>query len=198
MKSWLCRDDAMRIHRNSGSSGKQLGVTLIEQIMVLAIMAVLTSLAAPPLLQLLSRNQLQVAQTDFIAALQHARGTAITTGKRTLFCPSRNGRSCSDESRWDGGWLIGHDADRDNQPDNGPLRTGRGYDKINILGDSGRRLVRFQSDGSAGGTTNTWRFCRQGHQGRLDQALIVVVSNSGRIRGAPANAVQAADCAQTK
>ncbi|WP_077441258.1 GspH/FimT family pseudopilin [Rhodanobacter sp. C01] len=185
----------MRNHRNGGSSGKQLGVTLIEQIMVLAIMAALTSIAAPPLRQLLSRNQLQVAQTDFIAALQHTRGTAITTGRRTLFCPSRDGQRCSEETRWDGGWLIGHDVDHDNQPDNGPLRTGRGYDKISILGDSGRRLVRFQSDGTAVGTTNTWRFCRQGQP---DQALVVVLSNSGRIRGAPASAAQAADCAQTK
>ena len=185
----------MRIHSNSESPERQLGVTLIEQIMVLAIMAALTSIAAPPLRQLLSRNQLQVAQTDFIAALQHTRGTAITTGRRTVFCPSRDGRHCSDETRWDGGWLIGHDADRDNQPDNGPLRTGRGYDKINILGDDGRRFVRFQSDGSAGGTTNTWRFCRQGEP---DQALIVVVANSGRIRGARASAAQTADCAQAK
>ncbi|MGH8157925.1 MAG: GspH/FimT family pseudopilin [Rhodanobacter sp.] len=185
----------MRIHEGSGSPARQSGVTLIEQIMVLAIIAVLTGIAAPPLRQLLSRNQLQVAQTDFIAALQHTRGTAITSGKRTLFCPSSDGRRCSNETRWDGGWLIGHDADRDNQPDNGPLRTGRGYDKINILGDSGRPLVRFQSDGSAGGNPNTWRFCRQGQPA---QALIVVVSNSGRIRGAPASASQAADCAQMK
>lgn len=185
----------MRIHRNPGPSGQQLGVTLIEQIMVLAIMAVLTSVAAPPLRQLLSRNQLQVAQTDFIAALQHTRGTAITTGRRTLFCPSRDGHRCSEETRWDGGWLIGHDVDRDNQPDNGPLRSGRGYDKISILGDSGRHLVRFQSDGTAAGTTNTWKFC---HQGQSDQALVVVVSNSGRIRGAPASAAQTADCVQAK
>ena len=185
----------MQIDRDSGPSGKQLGVTLIEQILVLAIMAVLTSIAAPPLRQLLSRNQLQVAQTDFIAALQHTRGTAITTGRRTLFCPSRDGQRCSEETRWDGGWLIGHDADRDNQPDNGPLRTGPGYAKISILGDSGRLLVRFLSDGTAAGTTNTWRFCRQG---RPDQALVVVVSNSGRIRGATANATQAADCARMK
>lgn len=185
----------MLIHRNTGSPDRQLGVTLIEQIMVLAILAVLTSIAAPPLSRLLSRNQLQVAQTDFIAALQHTRGTAVTTGRRTLFCPNRDGLRCSEEARWDGGWLIGHDADRDNQPDNGPLRTGHGYDKISIVGDSGRRLIRFQGDGSAGGTTNTWRFCRQGQP---DQALIVVVSNSGRIRGAPASAAQAAECAQAR
>lgn len=193
MKLRLRRDDAMRIHRNSGSPGKQLGVTLIEQIMVLAIIAVLTSIAALPLRQLLGRNQLQVAQTDFIAALQHTRGTAITTGRRTLFCPSRDGRHCSNETRWDGGWLIGHDADRDHQPDNSPLRTGRGYDTISIVGNSGRLLVRFQSDGTASGTANTWRFCRQGSS---DQALIVVISNSGRIRGAPASASQAAECAR--
>lgn len=189
----------MSIHWNSGpadkQADKQAGVTFIEQIMVLAITAVLASIAAPSLQRLLSRNQLQVAQTDLIAALQHTRGTAITSGRRTLFCPSRDGQHCSNETRWDGGWLIGHDIDRDNQPDNGPLRTGRGYDKISIVGDMGRQFTRFQSNGSASGTTNTWRLCRQGQP---DQSLIVVVSNTGRIRGAPASAAQAAECAQAK
>jgi type IV fimbrial biogenesis protein FimT len=67
----------------------QRGMTLIEQIMVLAITAVLAGIAAPPLRSLLDRNMLQVAQTDFIAALQHARETAIISGKRIVLSQSR-------------------------------------------------------------------------------------------------------------
>jgi type IV fimbrial biogenesis protein FimT len=171
---------------------RQRGVTLIEQVMVVAILGVLTAIAAPPLTRLLRRNQVQVAQMDFIAALQHTRGVAITSGKPTLFCPSRDGAHCSGQTRWEAGWLIGHDQDRDGQPDTAPLRTRIGYTGITILGDTGRPLVRFRSDGSASGTTNTLRICSRNQP---DQALVVVVSNVGRVRGAPASAVEAASCA---
>ena len=172
--------------------GRQSGITLIEQIMVVAILGVLAAIATPSLAQLLRRNQVQLAQTEFIAALQHARGTAALSGKSTLFCPSRDGAHCSGETRWESGWVIGHDPARKGQPDVTPLRTRAGYVGITILGDDGRRLVRFQSDGSASGMTNTLRICRRGQP---DPTLVVVVSNSGRVRGAKASAEQAASCA---
>jgi type IV fimbrial biogenesis protein FimT len=184
----------MRIYRNSELQHKQHGVTLIEQIMVLVIVAALTGMAIPPLRQLLGRNQLQVAQTDFIIALQHARETAITTGKSTVFCPTLDSTSCSDAARWDSGWLLSHDTDHNNQPDQGPLYSGSGYaGKLTIQSSSGRHYVRFRPDGSASGSNITLVLCQRSSS---QQALSVVVSNSGRIRGTPASASQAADCAQ--
>lgn len=182
----------MAMRQACGCLERQSGVTLVEQIMAVAILGVLAAIAAPSLAQLLRRNQVQLAQAEFIAALQHARGTAALSGKSTLLCPSRDGTRCSGETRWESGWLIGHDVARKGQPDAAPLRTGPGHAGITILGDSGRRLVRFQSDGSASGTTNTLRFCRRGQPG---QTLLVVISNSGRVRGAEASADQAASCA---
>ncbi len=136
----------MRIYRNSGPQHKQRGVTLIEQIMVLVIVAALTGMAIPPLRQLLGRNQLQVAQTDFIIALQHAREAAITTGKSTVFCPTRNGTSCSDDARWDSGWLLSHDTDHNDQPDHGPLYSGSDYaGKLTIQSSSGRHYRALPS-----------------------------------------------------
>lgn len=171
-------------------------MTLIEQIMILVIIAVLTGVAIPSLGQLLSRNQVQVAQMDFIAALQHARGAAITTGRHTLFCPSRDGNRCSDEMRWDVGWLVGHDTARSNQPDHGALYTGGGYGgKLTIQSSSGRHFVRFRPDGSASGSNITLLFCQRSNP---QHALSVWVSQAGRVRGAPASASQAADCAQAK
>lgn len=174
---------------------RHAGMTLIEQIMLLAIAAVLTGMAVPPMRSLLARNRLQVAQTDFIAALQHARGTAVMTGRHTLLCPTRDGSRCSDEMRWDGGWLLGHDSDGDRQPDRGrPLYAGSGYaGKLTILSSAGRHYVRFRPDGSARGSNITLLFCRAGNAGH---ALSVVVSNAGRVRGGPASASQATTCAQ--
>ncbi|MCW8807891.1 MAG: GspH/FimT family pseudopilin [Rhodanobacter sp.] len=173
--------------------GRQCGMTLIEQIMVLVIVAVLTGLTVPPMHHLLSRNQVRVAQTDFIVALQQARETAVVSGRQTLFCPTRDGESCSNDWRWDGGWLLGHDSDGDHQPDNGPLYVGQGYDgKVTIHSSVGRRYVRYHPDGSASGSNLTLLFCRHGNTA---DALSVVVSNSGRVRGAPASKSQAAECA---
>lgn len=185
----------MAMRQACGFHERQAGVTLIEQIMVMALLGVLTAMALPSLAQLLRRNQVQLAQMEFIAALQHARGTAVFSGKPALLCPSRDGKRCSGEVRWESGWLIAHDPARKGQPDGAPLRTGASYAGITILGDSGRRLVRFQNDGSAGGMTNTLRFCRRGQP---DQALVVVISNSGRVRGAKATAQQAASCASAQ
>lgn len=170
----------------------QCGITLIEQIMVIAIVGVLAAIAVPALAPLLQRNQVRLAQAEFIGALQHARGIAVTSGKSTLFCPSADGRRCSTAARWESGWLIGHDPARTGQPATGVLRARHAYAGITILGDTGRKLVRFRNDGTSIGMTNTWRFCRQG---QADQALVVVISNTGRARADKASAEQAASCA---
>lgn len=167
-------------------------MTLIEQIMVLLTITAVTSMSIPVMAKLLGRNHLQVAQTDFIAALRHARETAIVSGRRTLFCPSRDGSSCSNDARWEYGWLLAHDADHDDQPDNRPLRVGSGYrDRLIIRSSSARPIVRFHPDGTAHGSNLTLLFCQRSGAERV---LSVAVSNAGRIRGAPASTAQAATC----
>ncbi|MEO8810337.1 MAG: GspH/FimT family pseudopilin [Rhodanobacter sp.] len=172
----------------------QHGLSLIEQIMVLAIVGTLIGVALPSLHHLVSRNRLQVAQSDFMGALQHARSTAATTGRRTLFCPSSDGSQCSGNTRWEQGWLLGHDGDGDHQPDGGPSYTRGAYAAgLRISSSNGRHEVRFQPDGSAGGTNLTLLFCEPAEH---SQALSIVVSNAGRVRGAPATAAQTASCLQ--
>ncbi len=126
-----------------------------------------------------------------MAAMQHARNAAITSGEPTLFCPTHDaGKLCSGVTRWKSDWLIGTDPDRNGKP-NSTLRVAP-YAGITITGDGGRPLVRFRADSSALGTTDTLRFCSRGQSKR---ALVVVISNVGRIRGAKASAVEAAHCA---
>lgn len=177
--------------RRLGLPRAQRGMSLVEQIMVLAIVGILTGVAIPPLRHVFGRNRLQVAQSDFITALQHARNNAATSGRRTLFCPSPDGKQCSGDTQWEHGWLLGHDTDGDHQPDGGPSYTGAAYAGLRISSSRGRHDVRFQPDGSAGGSNLTLLFCEPG---RDDHVLSVVVSNPGRIRGAPATATQAARC----
>jgi type IV fimbrial biogenesis protein FimT len=167
-------------------------MTLVEQIMVLLIITTVTSLSIPVMAKLLGRNHLQVAQSDFIAALRHARETAIMSGRRTLLCPSRDGSSCGNDARWEDGWLLAHDADHNDQPDSRPLRVGSSYrDRLIIRSSTARPIVRFHPDGTAQGSNLTLLFCQRSGAERV---LSVVVSNAGRVRGAPASAAQAATC----
>lgn len=173
---------------------RQRGVTLIEQLMVLTIIGVLLGIAVPSLHQLMARSELQAAQTDFIAALQHARASAVTSGRRVVFCPSVDAASCAATTHWEHGWVLGVDGDHDNQPDGVPQYTAgaRGAHLV-IRSSAGRQLVRFQPDGTAGGSNLTLTFC---HTDAAAPALNVIISNSGRVRGASASAAQSQACAQ--
>ena len=183
----------MRSGKGCPKPNKPYGFTLIEQIMVIAIIAVVASVAIPSMHDVLTRHALQTRQMDYIEALQHARISAITLGVPVVLCPSGNGTACADSGTWDSGWLLGRDRDGDRQPDGAPLYVGASDDTQVRVRSSGRRhSVRFYPDGSAVGSNLTLLICATGQPGH---ALTVVVSNAGRIRGAPASPKQSASCA---
>ena len=169
----------------------QRGLTLIEQAMVLAIMAVLVTIAAPSMHRMLGRSRLQSAQIDLIAGLRQARYSAVSHGVITLFCPSPDGLRCADSSRWESGWLTAVDRDDDKQPDHAPMYTGSAPPGVRVLSSVGRHHVRFRPDGSARGTNLTFTLCLPGQHA---QVLTVVVSNPGRVMGGVASQDDAARC----
>ena len=170
----------------------EAGISLVEQVMVVAVVAVLACIAVPSLGNLVHGHQLQVAQFTYLATLRYARNTAVEENSRILFCPSTDGRHCEDAADWTRGWLIARDRDRDGQPDGPPLRTGRVPRRLTVLGTIGRKQVRFLPDGTAFGSNLSLLFCTRGDE---RQALLVVVSNAGRVRGATATPEQAIACA---
>jgi type IV fimbrial biogenesis protein FimT len=183
----------MRRKHEPAIQGRQSGFSLIEQIVVSCVLLILVCMAAPALGHLLGRNQLQAAQSDILISLQHARGLAVDTGRHAMLCPSRDGTHCSDELHWEGGWLIGHyQSEHTDQIEGAPNLTSGARNQLTILSTIGRRRIRFQADGSAGGSNVSFTLCRQG---RADGALAVTVANSGRIYGSKATGEQADRCA---
>lgn len=170
------------------------GYTLMEQILVIAMAAGLAFLAVPALGNLAARSQLLATQSDLLAALQQARGLAVHTRLRAMLCPTRDALHCSDELHWEGGWLVGHyRVDRADQLDGPPIFVVEGRGQLTILSTVGRRRIRFQADGSAGGSNATFTVCRRG---QAENTLAITVANSGRIYATRATPDQAQSCAQ--
>jgi type IV fimbrial biogenesis protein FimT len=157
------------------------GTTLVEQILVVAIAAVLACIGLPSLRRLAASGELRQAQTELIAVLNHARTLAVQAGRVALACPTRDGAHCSDEADWGGDWLVGLRGERSGQLEGAPgLRRSNPSRQLRIRSAQGRRSVQFQPDGSAGGSNVTLLIC---HRGDDSRALSVKVSNAGRVRG---------------
>lgn len=171
------------------------GFTLVEQLAVLAVMAVLVTVAIPPMAGLFGRSATRSIQHALFSAARLARTQAIMHGVNVLLCPSHEGQHCGKSGDWAHGWIVATDANRDGQPDGVILhKTVLDGRHVNLVGSSNRTAVRFQPNGSAAGTNITLIVCPR--HARHASVRSVIISNGGRIREAPASEAQQRKCTQ--
>lgn len=167
------------------------GMTLIELMVVLAVMAILATIGVPAMAGFLAENRVAAKTNLAISHLQFARHSAVTLRANVVACPSDDQFSCSGGNRWDRGWVIFIDRDNDREPDR-PEDVLRivAPDRGLLLHSAGRNRVRFQPMGTAYGTNLTIRVCDP--HGKAE-ARAIVVSNPGRVR--VRRSVGVAECA---
>lgn len=183
----------MRTGREAYHSRRHDGFTLIEAAVVLAMTAVLLGIAMPAMGRMLAHYQLITAQIELMASLQHARSLAITSGRRTLLCPSMNGRQCMDSVHWERGWAAGrYRSTQASQLDGPPVLVHAGYARLIIVSSDGRTRIRFQPSGTAGGSNATFTLCHADH---AEDALALRLSLTGRIAASAATPKEAKLCA---
>ena len=163
---------------------RQRGFTLIELITTLAIAAILLAIGAPALGSMLVRSHERSAESALQDSLMHARALAVMRRTQVVVCPSVDGVHCTDDETWQHGWVIGADADHDREPDATLARFDAMPQGMRIVSSRGRPRIVFQPDGSAGGSNAQLTVCNA----RLHEGRAVIVSNSGRVRVAPADA----------
>jgi type IV fimbrial biogenesis protein FimT len=82
---------------------KRDGFTLIEVMVVLAIMVILSAIAAPSFKSLVAGQRARAASMDLYAALTLARSEAVKRNTQVTLRP--------DTASWQGGWSIPNPSD---------------------------------------------------------------------------------------
>ncbi len=82
------------------------GITLVESMVVVAILGILATVAIPSFKSSIESNRRTVYANQLLEDLALARSEAIKRGTRVTVCPSNEAASCSGSTSWATGWIT--------------------------------------------------------------------------------------------
>lgn len=86
------------------------GFTLLEALVVLALLGVLLALAAPDLSHLHRSHQMQSQAEQLQASLMLSRSEAVRRQQRVTLCVREGVHDCATQGSWAQGWVVFVDA----------------------------------------------------------------------------------------
>ena len=162
--------------------------------LVLALIALLSTLAFPAYQGLLHRWAISREAQTLVEDLRHARAQALLRGQAVSICPSVDGASCATHADWGQGWLIflDPDANRERSASEAVLHQHRVTPSVgSISSNSGaaRAGLTYQPNGQAraAGQALTLRGASNASPARL-----ICVSMQGRASVRPEGQSQCA------
>jgi len=173
---------------------RQAGVTLVELIFTVAILATLVSISLPALASLVQSSQARSARGALSTSLALARMNAIARNTQVTVCPSANQNDCTSDIWWQRGWIVFVDTNRNGRRDADEiiLEAVDAQPGAAIATTAGRVFSSFRGDGGSPGTNLTFTLCdRRGPA----KATTLVINNGGRVRaGVPSSTQSTATC----
>jgi type IV fimbrial biogenesis protein FimT len=159
------------------------GISLIEVVLALAVLAVLAGIALPAFADVRLRAQFASAELALGETVLLANRLAVSGGSAVVLCPARTSGECEAGSDGSGGWLsfVDLDGDRRFGPHDVLAQRHDGYSAdIALVSNMGRQRVVFHSRGDNAGSNLSFVVCsRTRPQGRR-----LALSNGGRLRSA--------------
>ncbi len=139
--------------RRKTRDGYSRGFTLIELMMVLAVLAVMLLVAAPGLQELI-RNNRQVSELYTLrASLANARSEAVSQRESVTVCPINAGGACAGGTDWSLGYKSFI-----NDPNDPFQVVDREVSEMEVSFDGGNQVV-FNSRGNALGSAGGFVIC---------------------------------------
>ena len=156
------------------------GYSLLELMMIVALVAVMLGLGLPELSRLGARQKQSVEINALFHAIHLARKESIVRRRVVSLCPSFDGQTCTPGRDWSAGFLMFENTDRDEPPQVDPgepiLRRHRAAETIRITANRRGFTLRAVFKRA---TNGTFVICDQANRIR-PKALIV--SYTGRPR----------------
>jgi type IV fimbrial biogenesis protein FimT len=165
---------------------RQAGFTLIELMIVVALVALLAAMAVPSFRTLLVKRTVQSAVDALMTDMRYARSEAVKRSAQVSVCQSTNGASCAAGSNlWVGGWIVFVDGNGNGAMDAGDeiLRVQQALTSMASIASAApagdRRFFTYQPTGWAKSASQTFIFTPNGNV-PAGSVRIVCVSNQGR------------------
>lgn len=126
------------------------GVTLVELVIAIAVLAILTAIALPSFQSTIRSNRLATSTNQLVSAISLARSEAIRNTRGAGVCSSNDGVNCVASSDWSGGWLVWSDVNGNGTFDAGTdiaLRYMQGNRQVVVAGPEASDAVRYDRRG---------------------------------------------------
>ncbi|MDT8880934.1 GspH/FimT family pseudopilin [Halomonas saccharevitans] len=170
---------ALRTAFRRPSPNRQRGLTLIELLVTIAVLAIIATIGLPNFQQFSARNEVAAEVMRLKTALTLTRSAAITRRSTVTLCPSADMTQCQISNNADGkAWLETLAIfEGDGEPGDPLLRTVGKSQLPSLTYRNDDRPVRYKSLGRSTGYNGTFRLC-----GRQEEGASVIVNNVGRVR----------------
>lgn len=177
---------------------KIAGFTLVELMVVIAIAAILTTLAAPSFVSLIKSSKISSGVNTFLSDVRFARSESVRLGGDVIMCRSNlpeaanpvcNTGTGTDGNGWVSGWIVFHDLDNslDRNGTERVLRVQPALTSIDSITESGTPSNKFPftATGRLRSTTSatTLQFGGADFSNNLQRMVCVGLGGRARIAG---------------
>jgi len=148
IREHMTREHGVREHRVKEQTTvsarlAQVGLTVVELLIVFSVIAVIFLLSAPGVSGLMQERSVKSASNNLFVSLNLAKSEATKRHGTVRICPSSDGVSCRQDGDWNRGWLMFSDGNDNALPE--------GNEIIQIFEPPGEK-IRIYAKGALAGS----------------------------------------------